>query len=136
MSARYGRASAGAVLAASIACVAMFALALSSSRLHRGTATLAAVVFTAVVVALVIVLMASWRQRVHDQATAEQLQRQFVATAATSGGWVYVIDPGGRFVYSSDASREFLGYHPRAAGPGGTVAPESAGRPAHRLAGR
>ena len=113
MTARYGRASAGAVLAASIACVVMFALALSSSRLHRGAATLAAVVFTAVVVALVIVLMASWRQRVHDQATAQQLQRQFVATAATSGGWVYVIDPGGRFVYSSDASREFLGYHPR-----------------------
>lgn len=42
----------------------------------------------------------------------QALRRQSVATAATSGGWVYAIDPQGVFVYSSDASRDFIGFAP------------------------
>jgi PAS domain S-box-containing protein len=88
----------------------MFALAMGFSTLRRDLAIASAVVFTIAVLAHVVVLTSSRSQSSRDHSAVEQLQRQFVATAATSGGWVYVVNPDGRFVYSSEASREFLGY--------------------------
>jgi PAS domain S-box-containing protein len=80
------------------------------SRLQREVAIAAVAVFTASACLHLLVLTYSRRQSGRDHIAAEQLQRQFVATAATSGGWVYVVNPDGQFVYSSDASKEFLGY--------------------------
>jgi PAS domain-containing protein len=97
----------------SVACVAMFATAMSYSSVHRGVAMASGVLFTLLLVGQLLAAVNSQRQSLRDRATSEMWQRQFVATAATSGGWVYVINPDGRFVYSSDASREFIGYEPR-----------------------
>lgn len=107
-----GRAPVLTVVVASIIGVVMFAFAMTYSPLDRGVAMASVATFTVLVCAHLLVMTTSWRRGVRDQAATEQLQRQFVATAATSGGWVYVINPDGRFVYSSAASREFLGYEP------------------------
>ena len=97
----------------SFVCVVMFALAVTNEPPERWVAVVIVTLFAALVCAQLLVTAHAWRLGVHEHEAAEQLQRrQFVATAATSGGWVYVINPEGRFVYSSDASRDFLGYQP------------------------
>ena len=79
----------------------------------RNRATIAFVVLGLIWgVGQLLTVLSLRRQSLRARATSATWQRQFVATAATSGGWVYVINPDGRFVYSSDASREFIGYEP------------------------
>jgi PAS domain S-box-containing protein len=101
-----------ALTSASFVAIVMFAVALAYSSLHVGLAVAAATVFTALVLIQLLLVVVWWRRGIRDNAAMEHVQRQLMATSATSGGWVYVIDPGGRFVYSSEASREFLGYEP------------------------
>ena len=108
MSARAGRGSAWAVGVSSLVCIVLFSLAVTHSPPEPGLVVASMVVFTL----LVTGIAAFAQQGIREAGAVRRLERQFVATAATSGGWVYVINPDGRFVYSSDASREFLGYEP------------------------
>jgi PAS domain S-box-containing protein len=105
MSMLRGRWAVVAVVAVPLVCIGMFARAMRYSSLDRGVAIASGVLVTVLVAAF-------WRQSIRDHAAVEQLRRQFMAAAATSGGWVYVVNPDGCFVHSSDASREFLGYEP------------------------
>jgi PAS domain S-box-containing protein len=58
-------------------------------------------------------LMAAWRQLSLQHDDAGKLRGRLDAAAATSDGWLYTLDLDSRFVYSSDASMECLGYSPQ-----------------------
>lgn len=102
----------GIVTALSVASAAMFTVAVNSSPPASAIVLGAETVFAALMVAQVLVLVSGWRAHTRDQVAVARLERQFSAAAASSGGWVYVIDPDGRIVYSSDACRDLLGYEP------------------------
>ncbi len=71
------------------------------------------------VVALVALLLtehwaltAAWRDLARGHLQTDALQGRLAAAAATSDGWLYTLDSDSRFVYSSDASVDCLGYAP------------------------
>jgi hypothetical protein len=68
-----------------------------------------AVMLVAAIVAPMLLVRQALRASYRARCTADGLRRQLTATAATSGGWVFVISPDRRFVYSSDASRDCIG---------------------------
>jgi PAS domain S-box-containing protein len=76
--------------------------------------------FVAVLVAVCLVLLvaehwallAVWRRLALESHDAGALQGRLDAAAATSDGWLYTLDLDSRFIYSSDASLDCLGYSP------------------------
>jgi PAS domain S-box-containing protein len=58
---------------------------------------------------VVLQLSKSLAREHHD---ADALKGRYTAAAATCDGWLYVLDTESRFVYSSDASIECIGYQP------------------------
>ncbi|MCW2599704.1 MAG: phytochrome-like protein cph2 [Frankiales bacterium] len=59
-----------------------------------------------------LALMSAWRQLAREHHDTGALQGRLDAAAATSGGWLYTLDTNSRFVYSSDASMDCLGFLP------------------------
>jgi PAS domain S-box-containing protein len=100
-----------ALTAFAVVTVSVFAFAARHEPLGWPVAV-SAVLFAGFVTTMLLLVRQAWRASYREHCTADRLQRQLTATAATSGGWVYVISPDGRFVYSSDASRDCLGYEP------------------------
>jgi PAS domain S-box-containing protein len=72
----------------------------------------AVAVFVVLLVAEHWALLAAWRQLALETRDTGALQGRLDAAAATSDGWLYTLDLDSRFVYSSDASMECLGYSP------------------------
>jgi PAS domain S-box-containing protein len=58
-------------------------------------------------------LLAAWRQLATERHDTGALRGRLDAAAATSDGWLYTLDLSSRFVYSSDASLECVGYSPQ-----------------------
>jgi PAS domain S-box-containing protein len=103
----------GLVLAGfSAVAVLVFALAVTHAPLQPWLAVSVVLLFAMLLAAQLWVTATAWRRWDQEHDTADRLERQFVAAASTSGGWVYVISPDGRFVYSSDACRDSIGYAP------------------------
>ncbi|RYU09832.1 EAL domain-containing protein [Nocardioides iriomotensis] len=102
------RASELALGLSSATCLALFVLAVTHPAPSDSLVAGGIVVFTLLVVGI------AWVARIGllERATVQALRRQSEATAATSGGWVYAIDPEGTFVYVSEASVDFIGYEP------------------------
>lgn len=96
------------------ACIAVlvFAVAARHDPLAWPIAVAAVVLFAGFLACLLVLIHRAWQSSDLEHVAADRLQRQLTAAAAASGGWVYVINPDGRFVYSSDASRDCLGYDP------------------------
>jgi PAS domain S-box-containing protein len=100
------------VCAASAAAVLVYAIAMTQAPMGTERAVLVTGLFALLLVSHLWVTGRAWQELRREHSAGEQLQSQFTAAAATSGGWVYVVDPEGRFVYSSDASTDFIGYSP------------------------
>jgi PAS domain S-box-containing protein len=75
-------------------------------------ASTAIVLFALFLVAQQWILKVIWERLTREHLDAETFQCRLTAAAATSGGWLYVLDNESRFVYSSEASRDCLGYEP------------------------
>jgi PAS domain S-box-containing protein len=94
----------------SAAAILLFAVFVTHAPMETGRAVVVIGLFALLVVSQLWVTSSAWQDLQREHTAGEQLQSQFKAAAATSGGWVYVVDPEGRFVYSSDACAEFIGY--------------------------
>jgi PAS domain S-box-containing protein len=102
------RAAALLLAATAVACVVLFVIAVTHAPLRWPSVVASTGTFT-----LLVLLLARWAHvGILAHETVVALERQSVATAASSGGWVYATDRDGVFLYSSDASREYLGYEP------------------------
>jgi PAS domain S-box-containing protein len=96
----------------SAAAVLVYAIAMTQAQMGTERAVLVTGLFALLLVSHLWVTGRAWQELRREHTAGEELQSQFAAAASTSGGWVYVVDPEGRFVYSSDASTEFIGYQP------------------------
>jgi PAS domain S-box-containing protein len=94
------------------AAVLVFAIAMTQAPVATERAILVTGLFAVLLISHLWVSGRTRQELQREHTAGEQLQSQFTAAAATSGGWVYVVDLEGRFVYSSDASTEFIGYQP------------------------
>lgn len=102
------------VLLGCFSAVAMAVLAITATHdalSPAGSATVIAM-FALFLVAQQWVLTATWRKLAREHHDSATYQSRLTAAAATSGGWLYVLDTESRFVYSSEASFDCLGYRP------------------------
>jgi PAS domain S-box-containing protein len=108
----HGRAHGTLLSAFAVVAVVVFAISVRHDPLVWPLAVAAVTLFAAFLASLLLLVHRARRSSDLEHDAADRLQRQLTATAATSGGWVYVISPDGRFVYSSEASLECIGYEP------------------------
>jgi PAS domain S-box-containing protein len=94
------------------AAAVLFALTVSYVPMRGWSAVVLTGVFILLLGAHLWLTGRAWRSLDREHIAGERLQCQFTAAASTSGGWVYVVDADGRFVYCSDASADFIGYTP------------------------
>jgi PAS domain S-box-containing protein len=108
----HSRAGGTALTGFAVMAVCAFAVVARHEPLVWPMAVSAVVLFAMFVTMLLLLVRHAGRASYRERCTADRLQRQLTAAAATSGGWVYLISPDGRFVYSSDASHDCIGYAP------------------------
>jgi PAS domain S-box-containing protein len=96
----------------SVLATATFAVTATSGPLADLWAVLAIVAFATFLAIQQWALRVTLRTAVREHHGSATLQGRLDAAAATSGGWLYALDTESRFVYSSDASLECLGYDP------------------------
>lgn len=90
----------------------VFAITATHDALSRGWAASVIALFGLFLAAQQWVLAATWRRLAREHKDSATYQGRLTAAAATSGGWLYVLDTESRFVYSSEASVDCLGYRP------------------------
>ena len=96
----------------SVLATVTFSVTATSEPLADWLAALAIALFAAFLLAQQWALRVLVRTVVREHHDAVTLQGRLDAAAATSGGWLYTLDTESRFVYSSDASLECVGYEP------------------------
>jgi PAS domain S-box-containing protein len=96
----------------SVVALVIFAITATQDALHPSLAVTVIVLFAMFLVAQHWVLSATWSRLAQEHKDSSTFQGRLTAAAATSGGWLYVLDTESRFVYSSDASVDCLGYTP------------------------
>jgi PAS domain S-box-containing protein len=94
------------------AAAVLFALTVAYAPPRGWSAVMLTGVFTLLLGAHLWLTGRAWRTLDREHIAGARLQSQFTAAASTSGGWVYVVDADGRFVYCSDASADFIGFTP------------------------
>jgi PAS domain S-box-containing protein len=103
----------GAVLACfSVIALSLFAATATHDALNPPLASTVVVLFASFLVAQQWTLTVIWKRLAREHLDSETFRCRLTAAAATSGGWLYVLDTESRFVYSSGASRDCLGYDP------------------------
>jgi PAS domain S-box-containing protein len=103
----------GAVLACfSVVALTLFAVTATHDSLSPRLASTVIVLFAMFLVAQQWILSVIWKRLTREHLDSETFQCRLNAAAATSGGWLYVLDNESRFVYSSGASLDCLGYEP------------------------
>lgn len=80
--------------------------------LERSLAAMSIAAFALFLLAQMWALTAAWNSSAREHQDSATFQGRLTAAAATSGGWLYVVDNERRFVYSSDASIDCVGYTP------------------------
>jgi PAS domain S-box-containing protein len=92
--------------------MAVLAIAATHDALSPGWAASVIALFGLFLVAQQWVLTATWRRLTREHKESATYQGRLTAAAATSGGWLYVLDTESRFVYSSNASIDCVGFTP------------------------
>jgi PAS domain S-box-containing protein len=103
----------GAVLASlSAMAILGFSITTTSDALAGWMAGGAIALFALFLVTMLCLVMAMWNRFDREYRDNDALTGRYTAAAATCDGWLYVLDMQSRFVYSSDASLDCVGYAP------------------------
>jgi PAS domain S-box-containing protein len=101
------------VLLGCFSAVALVVFAITAHRaLEWSLAVMGIAAFALFLLAQMWALTAAWKSSAREHQRSTTFQGRLRAAAATSGGWLYVIDNEKRFVYSSEASIDCVGYTP------------------------
>jgi PAS domain S-box-containing protein len=96
----------------SLGAILVFAITATSDALDSRVAGVAIALFALFIGTLLWIVGVTWRRLAREHDDKDALTGRYTAAAATCDGWLYVLDINSRFVYSSDASVDCVGYQP------------------------